>query len=67
MKETIEALAKAGLRDKLKIMIGGGQIDDGVRAYTGADAFGRNAMTAVNLCKQWVPAAKQAVAAQSAG
>ena len=62
MKETIEALAKAGLRDKLKIMIGGGQIDDGVRVYTGADAFGRNAMAAVNLCKQWIkPASDQAV------
>ncbi len=62
MKETIEALAKAGLRDKLKIMIGGGQIDDGVRVYTGADAFGRNAMAAVNLCRQWIkPASDQAV------
>lgn len=61
MKETVEALAKAGLRDKLKIMIGGGQIDDGVRAYTGADAFGRNAMAAVNLCRQWIkPAADKA-------
>ncbi len=62
MKETVEALAQAGLRDKLKIMIGGGQIDDGVRAYTGADAFGRNAMAAVNLCRQWItPAAENAV------
>jgi len=54
MKETVEALATAGLRDNLKIMIGGGQIDDGVRAYTGADAFGRNAMVAVKLCRQWI-------------
>lgn len=61
MKETIEALTTAGLRDELKVMIGGGQIDDGVRAYTGADAFGRNAMAAVNLCKQWIkPGADQA-------
>lgn len=61
MKETVEALTKAGLRERLKIMIGGGQIDDGVRLYTGADAFGRNAMAAVNLCKQWIkPIANQA-------
>ena len=66
MKETVDALAQAGLRDKLKIMIGGGQIDDGVRAYTGADAFGRNAMAAVNLCKQWI-APDQPAAAPSAG
>lgn len=66
MKETVEALAKAGLRDKLKIMIGGGQIDDGVRAYTGADAFGRNAMAAVTLCRQWIKPTSEATAAQPA-
>jgi 5-methyltetrahydrofolate--homocysteine methyltransferase len=54
MKETIEALEKAGLRDKFKVMIGGGQIDETVRAYTGADAFGTNAVDAVNLCKSWM-------------
>ena len=54
MKETIEAIAKAGLRNELKIMIGGGQIDDTVRAYTGADAFGTNAVAAVSLCRGWM-------------
>lgn len=53
MKETIDAIAGAGLRDDMKIMIGGGQIDETVRAYTGADAFGRNAVDAVTLCKGW--------------
>jgi len=54
MKETIEAIQNAGLRDKLKIMIGGGQVDETVRNYTGADAFGINAIDAVSLCKQWM-------------
>jgi 5-methyltetrahydrofolate--homocysteine methyltransferase len=54
MKETIEAIQGAGLRSKLKIMIGGGQIDDAVRSYTGADAFGTNAIEAVSLCKGWL-------------
>ena len=54
MKETIEAIQDAGLRDKLKIMIGGGQVDETVRNYTGADAFGTNAMDAVSLCKNWM-------------
>jgi len=54
MKETIEAIQDAGLRDKLKIMIGGGQVDETVRNYTGADAFGTNAMDAVSLCKNWI-------------
>jgi len=57
MKETIEAIQDAGLRDKLKIMIGGGQVDETVRNYTGADAFGTNAMDAVSLCKNWMGAA----------
>lgn len=54
MKETIEAIRSAGMRDDLKIMIGGGQIDEAVRTYTGADAFGTNALDAVSLCKGWV-------------
>jgi 5-methyltetrahydrofolate--homocysteine methyltransferase len=53
MKETIGAFESAGMRDKFKIMIGGGQIDETVRAYTGADAFGVNAVEAVNLCRGW--------------
>ncbi|HPG01853.1 MAG TPA: cobalamin-dependent protein [Beijerinckiaceae bacterium] len=54
MKETIATIDKAGLRSDLKIMIGGGQIDETVRAYTGADAFGVNAVEAVSLCKGWM-------------
>lgn len=53
MKETVEAIDHAGWRDKLKIMIGGGQVDDQVTSYTGADAFGKTAMDAVSLCNQW--------------
>jgi 5-methyltetrahydrofolate--homocysteine methyltransferase len=56
MKKTVEAIKDAGLRDKVKIMIGGGQVDETVKKYTGADAFGLNAMDAVSLCKKWVPA-----------
>lgn len=56
MKTTIESIKAAGLRDNLKIMIGGGQVDDAVKTYTGADAFGLNAMEAVSLCKKWMPA-----------
>lgn len=52
MKATVDALKAAGLTD-VKVMIGGGQIDDQIREYTGADAFGRDAMTAVNLARQW--------------
>ncbi len=54
MKETIEAIQDAGLRNKLKIMIGGGQVDETVRTYTRADAFGTNAIDAVSLCRNWM-------------
>lgn len=57
MKETIGAFEQKGMRDKFKIMIGGGQIDETVRAYTGADAFGVNAVEAVALCRGWMGAA----------
>ncbi len=54
MKETIAAFEKEGMREKFKIMIGGGQIDETVRSYTGADAFGVNAVEAVSLCRNWM-------------
>ncbi|MBN1626376.1 MAG: cobalamin-dependent protein [Deltaproteobacteria bacterium] len=54
MKETIDAIKTAGLGDDIKIMIGGGQIDDEVRRYTGADAFGKDAIEAVALATNWI-------------
>lgn len=54
MKETVEAISEAGLRDDLKVMIGGGQIDEDVRKYTGADAYGKDAMEAVTIAKGWI-------------
>jgi 5-methyltetrahydrofolate--homocysteine methyltransferase len=54
MKKTVDAMKAAGLRDKVKIMIGGGQIDEEIRNYTSADAYGKDAMAGVTLAKQWV-------------
>ncbi|GAB4256091.1 MAG: corrinoid protein [Thermoleophilia bacterium] len=54
MKETVEALEKAGLREGLFVMIGGGQMDETVREFTKADAYGEDAMDAVRLAKQAV-------------
>jgi methanogenic corrinoid protein MtbC1 len=56
MKDTVEAIKKAGLRDKVKIMIGGGQMSDEIKNYTGADAYGKDAMAGVTLAKKWVGA-----------
>jgi methanogenic corrinoid protein MtbC1 len=54
MKETIDAIKKEGLRNNIKIMIGGGQIDDTVQKYVDADAWGKDAMAAVTLSRQWL-------------
>jgi len=54
MKDTIDAIKEAELRDHVKIMIGGGQIDEQVKSFTGADAYGKNAMAAVQLAKGWI-------------
>jgi len=53
MKQTIEAMKAAGLRDKVKVMIGGGQVTDEIRKYTGADAYGKDAVAGVSLAKKW--------------
>ncbi len=54
MKETVAAIAAAGLRDGVKIMVGGGTVDEQVCKYAGADAFGLDAMAAVTLAKGWI-------------
>ena len=53
MKQTVDAIKTAGLRDKVKVMIGGGQITEDVKTYTGADAYGKDAMAGVTLAKKW--------------
>ena len=58
MKETIAAFDAQSLRADFKVMIGGGQIDETVRAFTGADAFGVNAVAAVDLCRRWLAVAR---------
>jgi len=54
MKTTISEIKASGLRNNVKIMIGGGQIDSEVVKYTGADAFRPDAVAAVELAKEWV-------------
>ncbi len=53
MKDTVRAIEEAGQRNDLKIMIGGGQMSEKVREYTGADALGKDAVEGVNLAKKW--------------
>lgn len=54
MKVTVDAIKEAGLRDSVKIMIGGAPVDEHIQEYAGADAWGKDAMEAVSLARQWV-------------
>ena len=54
MKKTVDAIKDAGLRDEVKIMIGGGAVDETIREYTGANDWGENAGSAVTLVEKWI-------------
>ena len=48
------ALEDAGLRQKVKVMIGGAITSQDICEFTGADDWGNNTQKAVNLCKEWI-------------
>ena len=54
MKETTEALKTAGLRDKLKIIIGGLPVDEMWMKEAGADAYTDNAFNGVKIVTKWL-------------
>jgi 5-methyltetrahydrofolate--homocysteine methyltransferase len=47
MKAVVDQLKEAGLRDKVKVLLGGSQIDDHILKYVGADVYANDAMTNV--------------------
>jgi trimethylamine corrinoid protein len=54
MKATVAAIDAAGLRGDVKIMLGGAPVTDAVVEFAGADAWGKDAVAAVELAKTWV-------------
>ncbi|ADG83456.1 cobalamin B12-binding domain-containing protein [Thermincola potens] len=54
MKNTVDALQAAGLRDELKIIIGGNPVTEDACKQIGADAFTTNAAEGVKICQGWV-------------
>jgi methanogenic corrinoid protein MtbC1 len=56
MKDTVAGIAAAGLRDQVKIMIGGSPVDAQVCAYAGADGWGRDAAGALEMAAEWTGA-----------
>jgi 5-methyltetrahydrofolate--homocysteine methyltransferase len=57
MWHTIRAIEEAGLREQVKIMVGGASVDAAFAERIGADGYGSNAPAAVDLAKQLVGAA----------
>jgi methylmalonyl-CoA mutase cobalamin-binding domain/chain len=56
MKNTVDAFKAAGMRDKVKIIIGGAGVSQGTFEYTGADAWASSPYKGVQICSDWAKA-----------
>jgi methylmalonyl-CoA mutase cobalamin-binding domain/chain len=56
MKEIVDALVEKGLRDDIKVIVGGGVTTETVQRHVGADAQSNDAVEGVELCKGFVGA-----------
>ncbi|MGO9572683.1 MAG: B12-binding domain-containing protein [Desulfomonilaceae bacterium] len=54
MKQVVDALKEIGMRDKVKVIIGGGQVDEHACKYVGADAWVTDAVTGVKYAIKWM-------------
>jgi 5-methyltetrahydrofolate--homocysteine methyltransferase len=54
MQNVIEALEEAGLRNQVKVIVGGAPIDQGFADKIGADGFGADAVDAVQLARDLI-------------
>jgi len=54
MKDTVDGLSEAGLRDSVKVIIGGNPVTKEACEHIGADAFTTNAAEGVKICQRWV-------------
>ena len=53
MKDTVDAFAKAGLRDNVRIIIGGASVNDKACDYVGADTWAYSPYLTVKTCSEW--------------
>ena len=53
-KQIIDLLTARGLRDRFKVMIGGGSVDERYAGMIGADGYVDNANLAVTVAKEWM-------------
>jgi methanogenic corrinoid protein MtbC1 len=54
MKQVVDGLKEMGVRDKVKIIIGGGQVDEHASKYVGADAWVNDAVAGVKYALEWI-------------
>jgi 5-methyltetrahydrofolate--homocysteine methyltransferase len=54
MRTTIETLEKAGVRDRVKVLVGGAPVTQKFADEIGADGYGENASVAVTLARRLV-------------
>ena len=54
MKVVVDSLVEKGLRDNMKVIVGGGVTTDTVRKYVGADAQTIDAVEGLEMCKKFV-------------
>jgi len=54
MKNTVDELKEAGLKDSLKIIIGGNPVTAEACNSVGADAFTTNAAEGLKICQEWL-------------
>lgn len=58
MKEVVEALAEAGLRDTVKVIAGGNHLTEDACKFIGADSFANDASSGVKRCREWIGSAR---------
>lgn len=53
MEKTVKALGDAGIREHVKVLIGGNPVSENRCRHIGADAWAINPQDTVNYCRQW--------------
>jgi methylmalonyl-CoA mutase cobalamin-binding domain/chain len=52
MRNVVDTLTRTGIRDEVKVIIGGQPTDEKVREYVGADYYAPDAVAGVKICKK---------------
>jgi len=59
MKETVKAFTEAGIRDKVKIIVGGNHLTKDTCKFIGAENYTNDASTGVKVCQEWMDSKKK--------